>query len=120
MISGFLGDENAILFQIEFIASDGLILPVDAMLDTGFSAYLAINNQDIDALGWTYIKQEPMSTARGEAEFKLYLGRVQVDGQEFEIPVHVGEDLPEVLFGRQWLANRRLIVDMLVGELTLG
>jgi predicted aspartyl protease len=37
-------------------------LPVDAMFDTGFSAYLAINNQDLDALGWTYI---PHSAPQG-------------------------------------------------------
>jgi hypothetical protein len=37
MISGFIGDEDAILFEIDLIAADGLKLPVDALLDTGFS-----------------------------------------------------------------------------------
>jgi predicted aspartyl protease len=120
MISSFFGDEDALFFEIELIASDGLELPVDRMFDTGFSAYLSINNQDIDALGWTYIKQQPMFTARGESEFKLYLGKVRIDGQEFDIPVHVGEDLTEVLLGRQWLTTRRLLVDMPSGLLTLG
>lgn len=52
MISGFYGDEDALLFEISLIASDGLELSVDAMFDTGFSYWLAINEQDIDALGW--------------------------------------------------------------------
>jgi predicted aspartyl protease len=120
MISGFFGVEDALFFEIELIDSSGLELPVDAMFYTGFSAYLAINNQDLDALGWTYIKQQAILTARGEAEFRLYLGKVRIDGQDFNIPVHVGEELSEVLLGRQWLQNKRLVVDMQSGILTLG
>lgn len=70
--------------------------------------------------GWTYIKQQAMFTARGETEFKLYLVRVRIDGQDFNIPVHVGEELSEVLLGRQWLQSKRLVVDMQSGILTLG
>ncbi len=120
MISGFFGVEDALFFEIELIASNGLELPIDALFDTGFSGWLSINNQDLDALGWTYIKQQAMFTARGEAEFKLYLGQVRIDGQEFNIPVHVGEELSEVLLGRQWLQSKRLVVDMQSGILTLG
>jgi predicted aspartyl protease len=120
MISGFFGVEDALFFQIDLLAASNFELPVDAMFDTGFSGYLAINNQDIDGFTWTYIKQQPMFTARGEAEFKLYLGEVRIDGQNFQIPVHVGEDLTEVLLGRQWLQTKRLVVDMSLGLLTLG
>jgi predicted aspartyl protease len=120
MISGFFGAEDGLFFDIDLIASDGLDLPVDALFDTGFYAYLAVNNQDLDALDWTYIKQQQMFTARGEAVFDLYLGKVRIDGQEFHIPVHVGQDLTEVLLGRKWLETRRLVVDMPLGVLTLG
>lgn len=120
MISGFFGDEDSLFFEIELITSGGLELPIDALFDTGFSAWLAINNQDLDALGWTYIKQQPMFTARGEAEFELYLGQVRFGGQEYNIPVHVGEGLTEVLLGRQWLQSKRLVVDINKNELTLG
>ncbi|WP_414570582.1 hypothetical protein [Nostoc sp. CCY 9925] len=47
-ISGFFGDEDALLFEINLITLEGLELPVEAMLDTGFSYWLAINEQDID------------------------------------------------------------------------
>ena len=80
-MNGFFGDDDSLFFEIELIALDGLELPVDALFDTGFSAWLAINNQDLDALGWTYIKQQPMFTARGEAEFEIYLGKVIFSGQ---------------------------------------
>jgi predicted aspartyl protease len=120
MIDGFFGDEDALLFEINLITSNALELPVDAMLDTGFSYWLAINDQDLDALGWTYFDQQIMRTAQGDLRFDIYAGKVRIDGSEFDIPVHVGKDLTEVLLGRQWLTTRRLVVDMPSGELTLG
>lgn len=119
-ISGFFGDEDALIFEINLITSDGLELPVDGMFDTGFSYWLAINDQDIDALGWERLREQTMRTARGDVKFEIYVGQVLFDGQEFDIPVHVGKDLTEVLLGRQWLTNRRLVVDIQSGELTLG
>ena len=119
-MKGFLGDEDALLFEISLISSDGLELPVDAMLDTGFSDFLAINDQDIDALGWEHLREQIMRTARGDVKFNIYIGKVIFDGQEYDIPVHVGKDLSEVLLGRQWLQSKRLVVDMASSVLTLG
>lgn len=47
MITGWFGDEGALFFEVELITSDGLELPLDAMFDTGFSGWLAINEQDL-------------------------------------------------------------------------
>ena len=74
MISGKFGDEDELFFDINLIAADGLELSVEALLDTGFSWWLAINNQDIEALGWIYLEQQTMVTAQGDAEFDIYLG----------------------------------------------
>jgi clan AA aspartic protease len=118
-MNGFFGEEDALLFEISLIASDGLELPVDAMLDTGFSYFLAINDQDIEALGWERLREQTMRTARGDVEFNIYIGKISFGGQEYDIPVHVGEGLSEILLGRQWLQNMRLIVDISSNELTL-
>lgn len=119
-MDGFFGDEDALFFEIELLADDGLELPVDAMLDTGFSYWLAIDNQDINALGWVRLERQTMRTARGDFNFDIYAGKVRIDGSEFDIPVHVGEGLTEVLLGLKWLKTRRLVVDMQSGVLTLG
>ena len=119
-ISGFFGDEDGLFFEIELLAADGLELPVDAMFDTGFSGWLAINEQDLDALGWVYLDQQTMRTAQGDSRFDIFLGKMRIDGNEFDVPVHVGQGLSEVLLGRQWLKTRRLVVDMLLSVLTLG
>ncbi|MEG4146067.1 aspartyl protease [Microcoleus sp. Pol12B5] len=119
MIQGKFGDEDELFFEIELIADNGLELPVDALLDTGFSGWLAMDSQDLDGLDWTYVKQEKMRTAKGEFDFELYVGKVRIDYLEFDIPVHVGDGVPEILIGRQWLKTRRLVVDMPAGILTL-
>ncbi|MFE1748236.1 aspartyl protease [Coleofasciculus sp. H7-2] len=107
MIQGNLGDDDELFFEIDLIATEGLELPVDAMLDTGFSAWLAINDQDLEGLDWTYVTNRTMRTAQGDTSFDIYVGKVRIDGQEFDIPVHVGDGVPEILLGRQWLKTRQ-------------
>jgi predicted aspartyl protease len=60
-----------------------------------------------------------MSTARGDFDFYVYVGKIKLDGHEYNIPVHVGQGLPEILLGRQWLINRKLFVHMSSNILTL-
>ncbi|GAB4175658.1 MAG: hypothetical protein Fur006_06250 [Coleofasciculaceae cyanobacterium] len=51
MIQGRFGENGQIYLEIDLISNDGLSLLVEAMLDTGFTEFLAINNQDIESLG---------------------------------------------------------------------
>ncbi len=120
MIYGTFGVEDALFFEIELIASDDSGLIIDSMFDTRFSGWLAINDQDIDGFGWTYIDQKNMRTAQGDSVFDIYLGKIKLDGQEYDIPVHIGKDLTEVLLGRQWLQTKQLLVNMQSRILTLG
>jgi predicted aspartyl protease len=119
MIHGWFSDENELFFEIELIADSDLELPVDALLDTGFSGFLAMDSQDLEGLDWIYVEKATMQTAKGEFDFDLYAGKVRIDGQDFDIPVHVGAGVPEFLIGRQWLKKRRLLVDMSASILTL-
>ena len=66
-------------------------LPVVAMLDTGFTELLAVNSQDIEALGWRFLRERLLKTAQVIKTFRIYLGKVRIDGREFEIPVYGGE-----------------------------
>ncbi|HBB32434.1 MAG TPA: aspartyl protease, partial [Cyanobacteria bacterium UBA9273] len=77
----------------------------------GFSGWLAIDNQDLAGLDWVYLRKEKIRLAQGEAILDIYWGKVRIDGQEFDIPVYVGVGVTEFLLGRQWLKNRRLVVD---------
>ena len=119
MIEGIFGYNDELFFEISLIADNGLELPVDALLDTGFSGWLAMDIQDLEGLDWTYIRRQEMRTAKGEFDFDIYAGKIRIDNQKFDIPVHIGDGVPEVLIGRQLLKNRCLIVDISAGVLTL-
>jgi predicted aspartyl protease len=99
MIQGYFGDEGQLFFEIELITNDGLNLPVDAFLDTGFTGFLAINKQDLDALNWQFISEQRMRTAQGIKVFDIYSGKVILDNQEYEIPIYAGDQLTEILLG---------------------
>ncbi|WP_449416965.1 aspartyl protease [Phormidium nigroviride] len=122
MISGRFGNIGELFFEIDLIAANGEGFQVDALLDTGFTTgFLAINSQDLEAMGWSVIQLDiVMETARGEQFFDIYAGTVIFNGQEFTIPVHVGDELPETLMGLQWLQTMRLEVDFSSQLLTLG
>lgn len=61
-----------------------------------------------------------MQMARGEAFFDIYKGKVQLDGQEYIIPVLAGDGITEPLLGLQWLKMLPLSVKFANGILTLG
>lgn len=69
MIQGWFGDEGALMFEIDLIADDGLELPTEVMRDTGFSGWLAINEQDLPIT-------RSQQTAGGEVDFDIYAGNV--------------------------------------------
>lgn len=120
MIQGIYGEDGELFFEITLIANNGLEFSVDAWLDTGFSGWLLMDSQDLQELEWTYFERQTMMTAKGETDFRIYLGQVKLDEQISDIPVHVGDGVGEFLLGRKWLKSRRLLVDMASGILTLG
>lgn len=121
MILGEFDDEGKLFFVVDLINANGEPIEVNTMLDTGFTDWLAINNQDAESLGWHLVDSgQLMQTAQGEAQFNIYEGRARLDGQEFNIFVLGGEALPEILIGLPWLQTKRLVVDFKEGVLTLG
>jgi predicted aspartyl protease len=121
MIAGRFGENGELFFEIEFLTVDGERFSTEALLDTGFTTgWLAINSQDLEALQWSLIaSQIQMQTARGGEYFDLYEGKVFLDGREFLIPVHVGDEIPDFLLGTQWLEIVEIVVNKPKGVLTL-
>ena len=117
MIQGTFGDDGELFFEIGLVTNAGLVLQIDAMLDTGFSEWLVINKQDLAGLGWLYVYKRVMQMAQGESSFDIYTGKVRIAQQEFE--VCAGEEVSEILLGRKWLKTWRLVADMPKNVLTL-
>jgi len=121
LIEGKFSGQGELIFEIDLVASDGLIITVDALFDTCFTDWLAINTQDALSLGWELVEsEETRLTAQGETQFDIYTGTVSLDMQELNIPVIAGNEIAEVLLGLPWLFTRRLVVDFPEDLLTLG
>ncbi|MBD1935510.1 MULTISPECIES: aspartyl protease [Cyanophyceae] len=122
MILGKFGEIGELIFEIDLIAADGERLPIEVLLDTGFTTdWLALDNQDADSLGWPLRENNwTMQTARGEEYFDIYEGRVVIDEVEYIIPVLAGVGIAEPLLGLQWLKRLPLSVNFATGVLTLG
>jgi clan AA aspartic protease len=119
MIQGRFGVRGEIFFEIELMTGGGINLPVDAMLDTGFTELMAINQQDLEGLDWNFLRKDTLLTAQGEASFDIYLGKVILNEQELEIPVFAGDAIQEILLGSQWLKSFTLVANYREGILTL-
>ena len=103
MIEGRFGENGQIYLEIDLIGGDNFSFPVETMLDTGFTEFLAMNKQDVQSLDWLFLGQDKLRTAQGETDFDVYYGRVIIDGQEWEIPVFAGDEIQEILLGSRWL-----------------
>ncbi len=112
MSQGEFNERGELFFEIGLISADEEIISVMALLDTGFTGWLAIDNQDADSLGWVCDSEpQDMQTANGETRFNLYEGKVIIDGEMFTIEVLRGNELINVLLGVWWLQTKRLVVD---------
>ncbi|MBW4623902.1 MAG: aspartyl protease [Cyanosarcina radialis HA8281-LM2] len=107
MIQGYFDEEGKLYFEIDLIAADGSVITINALLDTGFTDWLAMDNQDIASLGWSYVKEREMLTAAGEASFNVYVGTVFLDGEELIIPAIGGTEVPDILLGLPALRTLR-------------
>ncbi|MGG6266328.1 hypothetical protein ACQ4M3_08730 [Leptolyngbya sp. AN03gr2] len=117
---GRFGERGELYFEIELISADGDVLVIEALFDTGFTGWVALNRQDAQSLGWLEVDTVLMDTARGLASFSTYVEQIQFSGQEREIEILGGEDVTEVLMGVAWLQTGRLVADLAQGLLTLG
>jgi predicted aspartyl protease len=108
MILGEFNNKGELIFEVGLIAADGDVIPVNGLLDTGFSDCLAVDNQDAESLGWLRINRpEQMKTARGLAQFNLYQGSVFIDGEEFTIPILGGDEIEDILYRCKLVADKK-------------
>lgn len=117
---GHFDQQGKLVFNIELIAADGTSILVNALLDTGFTGWIALDKQDAESLGWRAIDTRMLQMARGEARFDVYLEKVCLAGEEVEVEAVGGDGVLDVLLGLAWLQTRRLVVDFPAKVLSLG
>ena len=122
MITDQFNSKGELVFEISLVAADKDQLLVNAVLDTGFTGWLALDTQDAESLGWLLNTQEQrkMNTAWGEADFDIYEGKIHLDDEEFTIEILAGNQFEDILLGVYWLQIKPLIANFPGGVLTLG
>lgn len=112
-----LDSERKLFLEIALVAANGKIILTDALLDTGFADWLAMNERDIESLGWSDLEERPTYTTQRETRFNVYVEVAELDGQVFDVPVLGGDTIFEVLFGLSQLRTRKLILEFPAGVL---
>lgn len=100
MISGEFNSRGELVFEITLIVADGDVIAVNAVLDTGFTGWLALDNQDAESIGWTLNldEQRDMQTVWGEARFNLYEGIILLGSESFTVEVLGGDEFEDILW----------------------
>lgn len=82
MIQGKFGEDYELIFELELLTNNDLEISIEVWFDTGFSGWLAMNSQDIEELGWTYLQEQLMQTAKGNKRIVMtvepYSGRTSL------------------------------------------
>ncbi|WP_254446720.1 hypothetical protein [Dolichospermum sp. UHCC 0259] len=64
--------------EIDLIGGDDFSFPVETILDTGFTEYLAMNKQDVQSLDWTFLDQDKLRTAIFDSQPLTDLGKPEL------------------------------------------
>lgn len=92
----------------------GRVLPVEAVVDTGFSGNLTLPAESIRQLGLPYIGNRAFELANGQqSRFEIYLAAVSWHGRERYVVTLQSDGEP--LLGVQLLWGSRLTMDALPG-----
>ena len=110
MITGRVSESLDLLVPIEVSDRNGVFLPLEIVLDTGFNGDLALPREIIQNLGLTYRGQTSWTLATGEeATMSNYDGVVLWHGQPRDVVVI--ETASESLIGMALLVGSRITVD---------
>lgn len=113
MIVGEVTPNREVVIRLELRGTSGVCVPVQAVLDTGFTEYLALPAAIVRQLGWPKIYTDRMMLAdRSIVVFDVFDGVIDWHGQDRAIEVHAGGD---VLIGMSLLYGSRLTVDVVDG-----
>jgi clan AA aspartic protease len=120
MISGRVTDNLEAVIPVAIRGPTGLERSIDAVIDTGFNAFLTLPAEIVKSLGLAAAERGRAILADGETVlFDIYDALVVWDGIPREIKVSEAETAP--LLGTAILAGYNLSIDVIAGgSVTIG
>ena len=114
MITGHVNDKREAVILLTICGTQGQTRQIEAIIDTGYSAYLTMPTEVIAALDLISIGDQQLTLADGsEVDSALYPATVIWDGQERAIEVDALEE--EMLIGMALMDGYDLSVRVMVG-----
>lgn len=114
MITGTVTNDLDILITLDVADGNGVFVPLEVVLDTGFNGDLSLPAQVIRSLGLTYRGRITCTLATGEeAALSNYDGVALWHGQPRDVAVI--ETGGEALLGMALLMGSRITIDARVG-----
>lgn len=114
MIRGQVNAQRQAIIPISVQGHDGSSVPIEAMIDTGFSVFLSLPRSQIAALALTHLETRAYIVGDNRTvDFDLYLAVVIWEGQERDVLVLATDGMP--LIGMSLLRGHRLFLDIVDG-----
>jgi clan AA aspartic protease len=119
MIHGAINADREAVVILPVRGSDMTWRDIAFIVDTGFSEYLSLPQNEIDALGLSYTDTQTFRQSDGSVTTcPVYIGIILWDGQERILFIQASEGDP--LLGMALLHDHRLIIDVRYqGNLTI-
>ena len=97
MIRGTVRDKLELVVPITVLAADGSSARLDALLDTGFTEFLALPPRIVASLGLRRLGLTDLLLADGSAIVDdVYVGAIDWDGEALAVPISSIETTPLV------------------------
>lgn len=111
MISGIVNDSIEPRVQVRVFGTEGRSSTVDAVIDTGFSGYLALSQMVIHSLCLPFLGERKAQLADGEfVDLRLFRAAVDWNGQNRGVQIIESEGGP--LVGMAMLRGFQLCIDV--------
>jgi clan AA aspartic protease len=114
MIRGQVNAYREAILPIHLHTPSAQIVPLDAVVDTGFSDYLSIPPALVSSLHLAYYGTADYELGDGAlVTFRIYTATVDWDGQQINVPVLASDG--GILIGMRLLYGYQLFVDVIDG-----
>ena len=99
-----------VVVSVASVVEPAQSLDVEALLDTGFTAYLTLPSKTISELGLPRLGTRSARLANGEIEeFEVYVGLIFWNGRGRNLPIMVSDSEP--LLGMAFLWGKRITIE---------
>ena len=114
MIEGFVTESLEAIVPIELRSTDGRSVKAEAVIDTGFSAFLTLPKETIHQLGLAWLCRQEGMLADGKLHpFDVYAATIVWQGELMQIEVDAAEADP--LIGMSLLTENELRIQVRCG-----